>query len=84
MARKFAAHWVFTHSYTCKIVLIDFSGGFLLVAKILEGLPKIKGNLFRLDCRNEFGFGSRQREEEGKEDVQRDRSAVHHEDVAGV
>jgi len=54
MSRKFAAHWIFTDSYTCQIVFIDFSGGVLLVAKILEGLTKIKGTQGQLANLVEF------------------------------
>jgi len=71
MWRENTAHWISTHSYTCQIVFIDFRGGVVLVANILEGLTeglrlaKIKGLLPSLACSNEFGFGSRQRSNEG-------------------
>jgi len=67
-----------------QIVSIDFSGGVLFVAKILEGLTKIKGLLPGLACSNEFCFGSRQRDVVLRADLLRDRSTVHHEDRAGV
>ena len=83
-ARKFAAHWIFIHSYTCQIVFIDFSGGVLLVAKILEDITRIKGLLPGLAGSNKFGFGSRQRYVVLTAILPRDRSDVHHEDVTGV
>ena len=42
VARKFAAHWVFIDSFN-QIVFLNFGGGVFLVAKILEGVTKIRG-----------------------------------------
>ena len=73
-----------TFSCTCQIVFIDISGSVLLVAKILEGLTKIKDLLPGLACSTEFGFRRRQRDDARTEALPRDRLDVHHEDVADV
>ena len=61
VVRKFALYLGVTHGYMCQIVFIDFSGGVLMVAEILEGLTKIiEGLLPGLTCSNELGFRGRQ------------------------
>ena len=61
VVRKSVLYLGFTHGYMCQIVFIDFSGGVLMVAEILEGLTKIiEGLLPGLTCSNELGFRGRQ------------------------
>ena len=52
VAREFSAHWIFTHSNSCQIVLINFSW----VTKILEGFKKIESILTSLAGGDKFGF----------------------------
>ena len=56
VAREFSAHWIFTHSNTCQIVLINFSCLLLLVTKILDGFTKIESLLTSLAGGDKFGF----------------------------
>jgi len=82
--RKNSARWIFTHTNTGQIVPIDFSCNLLLITKIFKGFTKIESLLPGLAGGNKFGFGGRQRDIVLTATFPRDRSAIHHKDVASV
>jgi len=84
VTQKFSAHWIFTHGNTGQIILVDFSCILLLIAKIFEGFTKIESLLPGLAGGDQFGFGGRQGYMVLTATFPRNRSAIHHKNVASV